>query len=105
MRNSGVNGIAELMSKRAEENKDKIINKQAVQLKRYLIRQLNKQVRLGYTEAEIYSRKYYFTRHFEASVSLAKNMLCDEGFLMCFNCDNIFREPYFFIKIKGDYDD
>ena len=97
--------IAELMSKRAEENRDKIINKQAVQLKKYLIRQLNKQIRLGYTKAEIYSGKYHLTCHFEASVDLAKKLLCDEGFLMVFNWGTMFRDPYFYIKIKGDYSD
>ena len=98
--------IAELMSKRAAENKDKIINKQSVKLIRYLMRELRKKIRLGYTSADVYPpAKYLRITHFDETLRVTKGVLEDEGFLLCFNGRTVTRDPYYYIGLIRCSDD
>ena len=92
--------LAELMSKRAAENKDKIVHKQSVKLTRYLMRELRKKVMLGYTSADVYPpAKYLFVNHFDETLKMTQEALEEEGFLIRFKPVTAFRAPCFEVSL------
>lgn len=89
-----------LLIKRAEENKDKIVHKQSVKLVKYLMKELRKKVRLGYTFADVYPpAKYLFITHFDETLRVTKAVLEEEGILLRFISRTAFRDPCFEVSL------
>lgn len=98
--------LAELMSKRAAENKYKIVHKQSAKLKKRLLRDLQKRVNCGYTSANIYPPvKYLFINHFDETLKMAKETLEEEGVLLRFTPNTAFRDPCFEVTLMRCSDD